>query len=1196
MRADGRAAADRATYGPDSVENVRARVAYSPARVDVRGLTLSWQGAPLAGDASYETATRAVRAAVVAPRLELAALARRLGGADGVGGTVAGEALVSGTASEPVVEGRVSGRVAYQGRALGEVEARGAWLAGAAWVDRLKVSGPLGAIVAGGTVRPDGTLDFRAEARGLRIGRIVPDVEGLVSANLSVGGTLRDPKATGRLEAYRLAYGGQTLPAAGIDLTADRRRIDLTLFTAVRGTARISGRAGASLVGPGVTLSDPKSWLLDGRAAVTGVQLGEIPGVDAMDDIAGILSLPRIELKGSLGNPVVAADLAGEGLIVKGVRVESVRATARADRAGVRVSSLEVRGAGGAITGEGAYSLARRSGSLDLAVADVQLARLLGDVSEDVIVEGSVSAPRVHLAIRDGKPFGDAEGALTGVKVNGVLAGDGNWSLDATGDRIKAEASVGRLDPTLRVLDAAATYNVDEGSLAAKVEAKDVPLQAVVAAVQARRETSEGEAARLATVEGDLSGVVSVVRTRAGELKIDATDLQAAMIRYAGLDYGVLTTGSLVRRGERWTVEDARLEGPEGRFAASGWVEEDGDLDLRATGSDVRVSAFSPFAPDLAQFTGVARFDLAASGVMRAPTVVGTAGVENLFAAAGRSPLSLSLDTISLTDGRSSVRGVLRYGERFGGLLSLSTDWRYRDPIGAAPFQARAEFGSLVGTPSADPANGLRIEPVALADVPGLNAFIDPSRTSGAILGGDLSASGTFAAPSLQGGLRLRADRLGIVVPGDPGRPITRIDDTLEKVVVNLGFDKRNAPLLTASVGFSRGGTLTALATLGDLGSKSVFERLSETRDWKGLPVAGNLDIEDASRVTVRQTIGGAASTATLTGHVDVSGRAVAPRIAGAFVVSNLDASLPTLAESSGESGAILLDPSFDLTVALAQAGRFSTATADIYLTGDLALKGKLSDPVATAELVTDRGQIRLPGGNVRVDKGGQISFAYRRPLSGGAPATATIDLQGRSQLTVARNGTNTPQRYDVTLDIQGDLLRDNGLRFDATSDPGDLSKDEILNALGGTELISGVAAGGSSAERNVRNAFAGFALPGLLDPYTSKLASFAGFEYVNLDYNAYDQATVVFGRSLGSDFTFQGRQQVGTPTPGYRSIYDLRLSFNPRRLLPKLSRLSFTVGTDQDRPWKASVEFGTRFGGGKGPAKPRHVLFKASP
>ena len=178
---------------------------------------------PRGGRARRSRATRPTisgagrfHAAVVAPRLALATLARRLGRAAGLEGFVGGEALVTGTAARPEIEGRVEGRVAYAGRALGDFEARGAWRAGAARVDRLRVSGPLGAIVAGGTVRPDGTLDFRAEARGLRIERLLPGAAGIVSANLRVGGTLRDPRATGRLEGLSARLRGADPARRGV--------------------------------------------------------------------------------------------------------------------------------------------------------------------------------------------------------------------------------------------------------------------------------------------------------------------------------------------------------------------------------------------------------------------------------------------------------------------------------------------------------------------------------------------------------------------------------------------------------------------------------------------------------------------------------------------------------------------------------------------------------------------------------------------------------------------------------------------------------------------------------------------------------------------------------------------------------------------------------------------------------------------
>jgi hypothetical protein len=1184
----GEGQAAHVSYGADSVDAIKSEVAYGPSGVTLRNLTALWQGTPVAGDVFFDPKSRALQAAAVAPKVQLAALSRRFGGPKDLSGFVGGTALVTGTTDRPNVEGSVAGRVALQGRSLGDVEARGAWLGGAARIDRLKVSGPLGAIVAGGTVRPDGTLALKAEARGIRIERIVPDARGIVSANLNVGGTLRDPRATGRLEAYRLAYSDQRLPAAVVDVAADRRSIRLTGLNAIRGTTRLRGQVQTALVGRGVLLQDPKTWPLSGRLALSGVQANEIPGADALGDIAGLLSIPRADLSGRLGNPVLNAGIEGDGLIVRGVRMESLRAQARIDRGGAKLSNLEAIAAGGRVAGSGAFSFSDKSGAVDLQIANLQLSRLLTDVSEDVQVDGTLSAPRVHLAFASGRLQGSSEGTLTGVKVNGVLAGDGNWSLDAKGDTVVAEASVGRLDPTLRALDANATYKIKEGTLDGEVQAKDVPIQAVVAAATSGRSLSEDEATRLATIRGDFSGTVALSRAKGGEISLNATDLSAAAIRYLDIDYGTLTVGSLARKGGRWTLADTALRGAAGNFTLGGWFEESGAIDATATGDAVRLAAFSPFVPDLAQVVGTGRFALTATGMVDRPIVTGSGGVDGLFAASGRDPMSVSIDKLDVRDGNSTVAGMVRYGERFGGLFSLDTNWAYRQPIDTASLMAKLDLGTLTQVDPAATKPTFRIDPVDIEDVPGLNAYLDRGRTKGT-LSGSVAVAGTFGHPKLSGGANLLADSIGIVLPGSAGSPIRRIDDPIRDVKIGVAFDEKNAPILTGSARFERGGTVALRGSLADTGNDAL-ETLRATRDWKGLPVTGSVEVTPA---TIRQTIAGATTTATIEGKANVSGKAVTPKISGAFVLSNVDMNLPSVETGPGSSAVLLFDPSFDLTFALAEAGRFRTATADLYLTGDGSLKGPLSNPVAHADFVTDRGSIRLPGGVVRIQKGGQISFAYRQPLSGGTPASADIDLQGRSQVTLSRPGQGT-QRYDITLDMQGDLLRENGLKFDATSDPGDLNRDEILNALGRTDLISSISAGGSSTEANVRNALVGFALPGLLDNFTGGVARTLGLEYLNLEYNEFDKATVAFGSALGPDFSFSGRQQVGTPTPGYRSIYDLRLSYNPRRLLPKLSRLSFTVGVDQDRPWKVSVEYGTRFGGRGGKEMPKHVLFPA--
>lgn len=1190
VRVQGGVRAASASYGKDWLTGLRAQVAYGPQGLQVRSGTAVWKESTIAGDLAYDPKSRGIRAAILAPQVDLQAVLARLGGPPRLSGHLGGSALVSGTLDRPAVEARVSGPLVLQGRALGDIEARGAWLNGAARVDRVRLSGPLGAVIAGGTVRSDGTLALHAEARGLRVERLAPEAHGLVSANLDVGGTLRDPKAKGRIEAYRLAFQDQRLPAAAVEVTADKRKIELTGLQAVRGTARLRGRATASLTGRGVSLADPRTWPIAGRFSLTGVQANELPGSDQIGDIAGLLSITGGELSGRVGDPVVQASLEGDGLIVRGVRAESLRADARVDRRHLLLSGFEGILAGGRVSGSGGYAFRTKEGGANIQAAGLQLSRLLTDISEDVLVEGTLDAPAVHLAFRDGSLVGAAEGTLRGVRVNGVLAGDGNWDLKGEGTKVVANASVGRLDPTLRALDANATFDLQTKTVAATVAAKDLPLQALIAAARAKTETSEEEAARIATIAGDVSGEASIERNQSGAWEVNATGLKAAGLRYQNQDYGTLTATSLARQANRWTVDGAVLEGPEGRLGLGGWVEENGTVDLRLTGAAMRLSAFSPFVADVSQVAAIVDFDLHGTGSYDRPHVAGNATVGNLLSTDPEQAVAVQFTQIDVNDGKSRIDGILRYGSRFGGLFSATSDWRYREDINGANLTASIDLGELRGSDPLDPTK-LEVTPVSLIDIPGLNSYVDASR-GGGTLTGHFSADGTVRAPRLEGGLELIASQLGITVPGQPGRPVTRVDDLLKNVDVKLGFEGRNRPVVTAHAESSRGGAMDARLALGEANGADPLTALRESKDWRKIPIDGSVTLD---KLSARQGVAGGRTAATIEGKANVAGTVYRPEITGLFAVSGFDTTFPDLEAGESASGPPLIDPSFDLTLALSEPGRFRTATADLWLNGDLAVKGSLSRPTATAELVTERGSIRLPGGIIRVQPGGQISFAYKRPLAGGPPASANLDLQGRSFITTSRYGGSS-QRYDVTLDVRGDLLREGGLQFDATSDPPDLSKDEILAALGQKELLESVGQGGSAAERRLRSAFVGFALPGLLDTVTGGIARGLGLEYLSLEYNEYDQATVAFAQSLGPDFSFQGRQQIGTPTPGYRSVYDLRLVYNPRRLLPKLNRFSFSIGTDQDRPWKASVEYGTRFGSGKGNPKPKHVLFPALP
>jgi hypothetical protein len=161
-------------------------------------------------------------------------------------------------------------------------------------------------------------------------------------------------------------------------------------------------------------------------------------------------------------------------------------------------------------------------------------------------------------------------------------------------------------------------------------------------------------------------------------------------------------------------------------------------------------------------------------------------------------------------------------------------------------------------------------------------------------------------------------------------------------------------------------------------------------------------------------------------------------------------------------------------------------------------------------------------------------------------------------------------------------LLQEGGLNLNASSDPPDLSKDEILALLGKTDVLQtiGSASGFSQSEteKRIRDALVSVAVPTLTEGFTSQIASGLGLEYLNIDYNAIEGASLSFAKVLGKGLVIQGRRQI-TQMPGDRQLdYDLRLTYRLPTRNTNLNRVVFSLGMDQDRPWKLGVEYGFRF------------------
>jgi hypothetical protein len=314
-------------------------------------------------------------------------------------------------------------------------------------------------------------------------------------------------------------------------------------------------------------------------------------------------------------------------------------------------------------------------------------------------------------------------------------------------------------------------------------------------------------------------------------------------------------------------------------------------------------------------------------------------------------------------------------------------------------------------------------------------------------------------------------------------------------------------------------------------------------------------------------------------GTLKVGGTLAEPTITGALALANGLVAMPsTIKESTGQL-IPLYSPRFDVTLATTGTAKFKSSTADLDLTGQGAIQGTLSDLEVNANLRVRKGLLRLPTSRVTIEPGGTIRPLYETK-EGLSAASIDVSLEGRTRVVSAQFG-GTAQRYEVTLGVRGDLLKEGGLVLTARSDPPELSQDQILALLGQVSLIEGIASGvqEGNPESQIRNALFGIAVPYLLDPFTSKIASAIGLDYLTLDINALEGATVSFARTLSRDFVIQGSRQVSQIRSGLPVKYDLRLAYQIRLgSRGNRKRLSFSLGTDEIRPWKLGLEYTFRF------------------
>jgi hypothetical protein len=340
--------------------------------------------------------------------------------------------------------------------------------------------------------------------------------------------------------------------------------------------------------------------------------------------------------------------------------------------------------------------------------------------------------------------------------------------------------------------------------------------------------------------------------------------------------------------------------------------------------------------------------------------------------------------------------------------------------------------------------------------------------------------------------------------------------------------------------------------------------------------ISGILTFRDAQH---GQELSGGSVRARANVDLKVEGELRSPRISGDVDLISGDIVVPQIETDTKPSPQPLVEPTFDVKIKVEDFTRVQAAgAADLYLYGDAALTGSLTKPRLASEIFVERGTFQLPGGKVRLDQGGTVDVEFDASTRTPA-AVMNVNLQGRTAVTTTLV-TQLPERYDILVNVTGDLLREGGIQLSAESDPPGLSQNQIISLLGRTDVIEGFANTGERnlAEERLRSAVVGLAVPLVFERLTSPLAQGLGLDFLSLEYNQFEKGTIVAAKNIGRDFIVQVRRQVGQPLPGFPIRYEYRLDYRPRKLKGWFSRVSFFVGQDELRPWKLGFNYTVRF------------------
>lgn len=1151
--ADGDLSARTIVWQGEAVQGSLWRLAIDGDRLAASADRGQWSGVPFRGAVQVDFKTKKLSGWAKTERTELGALVRRFDG-DHFAGSVTLQAVLNGTTSRPSVSLAAQGQAVFRpdnaaARYLGLFDARGRLDDNRLFVDRFALTGSSGA--ANGFASLDLktkalTGSFTAGAIDLR--EIHPDLTGTAFVSSEVSGTASNPVLTGRAEVYGAKlkdYPEYEVPVASSQIRVDKDGLTATGIELAVGATDASGNL----------TWDFDSGALDGSVSAKRLALDDWIGLD----IKGLASIEDAKLRGTVDEPILEATAKLVGLNAYGFDAQSAEVTILLDKEKALISRGQILIAPDQTADfSGIYTFKDKRGAASGTFTNVPLDHF-AKFTEEVDMAGAASGKFTLTTTESGLETLGTEIDVNEITLNKTSLGVGAATLSKDANGWKGSAQVG--EPGRYLLVPESTYDPATETLNAEVTSYNFPLETIVRIFQKSVDQLGTDPKQLVLgIKGSLSGNARLTgSSRDPDLTLD--QIVANKLTIAGRNAGQITLQG-ARTAGVWDVKSlAWNEGqpgePKAVLEASGNVDENGELAVRGDLQNFDLTWLGSVMPSFPPLVGRAGFAFVLGGPTKQPNLVESSltteglGYMGSDGKAETLPVNVLISDLSIIDGLLAANGFVSFKD-FSGKL-----------------EAKLPLEAFVNENPSKPEQGLvtlTANPRDLADLDETFSWLDTKRSTGK-LGGSIQFEGVTGKYRLTGSMLtdgiIAAKGLDATLKG------FQIDADYENKLLSFGGRTES----------SDGGTLETDGTvrLADMpgGRFDLKDWLLQCQLQGSVQAKGLTFIQNPASKNNRMQ-------AVATGAVALAGNLSEPRIQGIpnqpILISGVNATVPSEFASSPGGEIPLINPRFDsIALQLDGPARVRTSTSDITLTGGGVIAGTLQYPNVTADLTVQKGVFRLPSNRVELESGGTLAFSYSTGQYVEPKARLDVKLEGRTSVSARRYG-DTIERYDVYLDLRGDLLQDGGVNITASSDPPDLSQEQILSILGQRDLIESFAratlAPGSSA---AREAVLGYFLPSLVSPLTDSLASGLNLDFVAIEYNPFDQTVITAAKTLAKGLTLIARRQVNT-LPGQKPRYEIKLTYRPpfRNLL--IGRSRFGIGFDQDRPWKITFEYGIRF------------------